>query len=110
MPIYNAVVDGKLVVSDSVAGITAPTSSGQKLSDDPAYQDATSAAGLPDQTTGMLYVNIKDTVPLIDSFASIGGSSLPPQVTSNLEHVRSLVLYGTGSGDTNTFKAFLEIK
>ncbi len=110
IPIYYANVDGKLVITDSETGITGLQSSGDKLSDDPVFKEATKAAGLPDQTTGLIYVNIKDTVPLVDSFASIAGQSLPPEATSNLEHVRSFVAYGTGSGDTNTFKAFLEIK
>jgi len=110
VPIYYAAVDGKVVVTDSEAGITGLASGSPNLSDDPVYKEATSTAGVPSQTTGMLYVNVKDTVPLVDSFATLAGQSLPPRVTSNLEHVRSLVAYGTRSGDTDTFKAFLEIK
>jgi Protein of unknown function (DUF3352) len=110
IPIYYAAVDGKLVVTNSEAGITGLSSSGDKLADDPVFKAASDAAGLPSDTTGLFYVNIKDTVPLIDSFASIAGQSLPPQATSNLEHVTSFIAYGSASGDTNTFKAFLEIK
>ncbi len=109
-PIYYAAVDGKLVVTTAESGITGLTASGDKLADDPVFKGATNAAGLPSDTTGIFYVNIKDTVPLIDSFASLAGQSLPPQATSNLEHVTSFLAYGTASGDTNTFKAFLEIK
>jgi hypothetical protein len=110
IPIYYAAVGGNLVITNAEAGITGLSAGGDKLADDPVFKDAKDAAGLPDETTGIFYVNIKDTVPLIDSFASIAGQSLPPQATSNLEHVRSFMAYGTASGDTSTFKAFLEIK
>jgi hypothetical protein len=108
--IYYAAVDGKLVITDAQSGITGLSGGGTKLADDPVFKEASDAAGLPKQTTGMFYVNVKDTVPLVDSFASLAGQALPPQATSNLEHVRSFIAYGTQSGDESTFKAFLQIK
>jgi hypothetical protein len=108
--LYYAVVDDKLVISDAQAGITGVSGGGSKLADDPVFKEAKDAAGLPDQTTGIFYVNIKDTVPLIDSFASLAGQALPPRATANLEHVRTFMAYGTQSGDKSTFKAFLQIQ
>ena len=55
-------VGGTLVVSDSPAPFAgAPSSS---ITSDPVFSRAKDAAGLPDQSGGFLYVNIKDAVPL----------------------------------------------
>jgi len=110
VPIYYAAVGDKLVISNAQTGISGVSGGGSKLADDPVFKEAKEASGLPDETTGIVYVNIKDTVPLIDSFASLAGQSLPPRATSNLEHVRTFMAYGTQAGDKSTFKAFLEIK
>ena len=51
--IYYAVVDGKLVITDASAGSAASSGGGRKLADDPVFKDATSAAGMPDETDGL---------------------------------------------------------
>jgi hypothetical protein len=108
--IYYGVFDGKLVITDSPSGISGLKEGGQKLSDDPAFKDAQAAAGMPDETSGFLYVNVKDAVPLIENFAQTAGQPLPTEATGNLQPLRSFLAYGTSAKGKTTLKGFLEIK
>jgi len=108
--VYYGQFDGKLVISDSIAGITGLKDPGDKLADDKAFTAATSAAGMPDETTGFVYVNGPATMSLVDSFASIAGHPVPTEVDANLRPLRSLVAFGTASPGELGFKAFLEIR
>jgi hypothetical protein len=108
--LYYAAFDGKLVITDSPTGISGLKDGGQKLSDDQVFKDAQSAAGMPDETKGFVYVNVKDTAPLVEGLSSLGGGGIPPDVSANLEHVHSFLAYATGSGDENRVDAFLEIR
>ena len=101
---------GKLVITDSPTGISGLKDGGQKLSDDQVFKDAKSAAGMPDETKGFVYVNVKDAAPMVEGLSALGGGGIPPDVSANLEHVRSFLAYGSGSGDENRFDAFLEIR
>ena len=56
---------------------------------------------MPDETKGFVYVNVKDLAPMIEGLSALGGSGIPPNVSANLEHVRSFLAYGSGSGDEN---------
>jgi hypothetical protein len=102
--------DGKVLVSTGPSAISEYRSSGSKLPDDADFKEAKAAAGMPDSTGGFFYVNLKDTIPLIESLAGLGGAAPPPEVTANLAPLRSLTAWGGGSGNTRTFDAFLEIK
>ena len=108
--VYYALLGSKLVITDSPTGISGLKDGGQKLSDDQVFKDAKSAAGMPDETKGFVYVNVKDTAPMVEGLSALGGSGIPPDVSANLEHVRSFLAYGSGSGDENRFDAFLEIR
>jgi hypothetical protein len=109
--IYYAAFDGLLVVTDSPTGITGLKDGGQKMSDDPVFKDVKDAAGMPDETKGFLYVNVKDTVPLVEGLSALGGGGqIPPDVSANLEHVRAFLAYGSGSGDENRLDAFLQVQ
>jgi hypothetical protein len=109
--LYYGAFDGKLVITDSPTGISGLKDGGDKLSDDPVFKDAKSAAGMPDETKGFIYVNVKDTVPLVENLAALaGGGGVPPDVSANLEHVRSFLAYASGSGDENRVDAFLQIR
>ena len=94
--IYYATFDGKLVITDSPTGISGLKDGGQKLSDDQVFKDAKSAAGMPDETKGFVYVNVKDAAPMVEGLSALGGSGIPPDVSANLEHVRSFLAYGSG--------------
>src|SRR5205085_12168157 len=56
--VRHAVVGGQLVLSTSQQGIATFLAPGTKLSDDPAFQKASKAAGLPERTTGFVYANV----------------------------------------------------
>jgi hypothetical protein len=102
--------DGKVLVSTGPSAISEYKASGNKLSDDADFKAAKAAAAMPDSNGGFLYVNLKDTIPLIESLAGLGGSVPSAELTANLAPLRSLTAWGGGSGNTRTFDVFLEIK
>ena len=93
-----AVVEDTVVVTttkDAIAGL----GSGDKLTDTDRYKDALKAAGAPDQYTGLLWVDLEKTIALAMGFASVSGESVPPELSRNLEPLRSVVAYGEKDGD-----------
>jgi uncharacterized protein DUF3352 len=108
--IYYAVFDGKLVVTDATTGISGLRDSGQKLTDDSVFNDARDAAGMPDETAGFLYVNLKDAIPLIENaISSFGGSEIDPTVRQNLDPLKSFLLYATVEGPKATIAGFVGV-
>ena len=108
--VFYAAFGGKLVVTDATTGISGLRESGPKLADDAVFKEATKAAGMPNRTTGFLYVNLKDAVPVIEGFAQIAGQKIPQVVADNLAPLRAFVLYTTVDSDTLSVKGFLQIK
>jgi hypothetical protein len=102
--------DGRVLLTTSPTGISDYRSSGDKLSDNSTFTDALSAAGAPDKTNGLVYVNVADTIRLIENYAGLAGGKLPADLEPNLKPLRSFVAYGSSSGDITSFAAFLEIK
>lgn len=110
IPIFYGLVGSQLVVTDSPAGFSGLRSGGQKLKDDPLFQDTAKAAGLGSTTGGFLYVDLQDAVPLLESFAPIAGISIPKLVDQNLQPLKTFLLYGSASGNETTFTAFLSVR
>jgi hypothetical protein len=110
LPIHYGAADGKLFITTGASAVSEYKGSGGKLADDADFKDAKDAAGMPDSTGGFIYVNLKNTIPMIETLAGLGGSSVPSDVQANLAPLRSLLAWGAGSGDTRTFDVFLEIK
>jgi Protein of unknown function (DUF3352) len=108
--IYYAAFGGKVVVTDSTAGISDLRGGGAKLADDPTFRDATKAAGMPDSTGGFLYVNLKDGIPYAESFAQLVGMSIPAQVDANLRPLQAFVVYGSTANGKAELTAFLELQ
>jgi hypothetical protein len=102
--------DGKVVVTSAPGGVAQVGSSTEKLAESADFKEAKSAAGLPDSNGGFVYLDLKNAIPLIEGFAGLAGSNLPPMVTENLRPLRSFLAWSAGSGDTRTFDLFLEIK
>ena len=102
--------DGRVLLTTSPTGIFDYRSSGNKLSDSSVYRDALSAAGAPDETNGLVYVNVGDAARLIENYAGLAGGKLPADLEPNLKPLRSFVAYGSSSGDITSFGAFLQIK
>jgi predicted small secreted protein len=107
--LVHAVVDGKLVVSTSQQAITDFQSGGKKLAGDSGFKDATSAAGMPDNTNGFVYANLDAALPLVEGFASLSGKALPAGLQDNLAQLHSLTGYVTRSGDETSFTLFVQI-
>jgi hypothetical protein len=102
--------DGRVLLTTSPTGITDYRAGGDKLGDASAYRDALDGAGAPDETNGLVYVNVADAARLVESYAGLAGGKLPPDLEPNLKPLRSFVAYGSSSGDLTTFAAFLQIK
>ena len=102
--------DGRVLLTTAPTGIADYRASGDKLGDNSAFKDALDAAGAPDKTNGLFYVNVADAMELAKSYAGLGGTTLPPEVRENLKPLRSFVAFATSSGDLTKTSAFLEIK
>ena len=107
--VHYGAVDGKVIVTSGLNGI-ADFGSGGSLTDSADFKEAKSAAGMPDSTGGLFYVDLKNALPLIEGFAGLSGNNLPPKVTDNLRPLRSLIAWSEGQNGERTFHAFLEIK
>jgi hypothetical protein len=103
-------VDGTLVLTTTKDAITDLGDSGEKLTDTDRYKDALEAAGAPDQYTSLAWIDLKETIGLIMGFASVSGETVPPEVSRNLEPLRSAVLYGEKDGNLVTSFAFVGIE
>jgi hypothetical protein len=108
--IFWGVQDGRLVVTDSQEAFSELGSSGQKLADDPTFKEAQDAAGLPSTTAGLLYVNLKDSIPQVVGLAQLGGATIPPQVADNLRPLRTLIGWSAMDGSQTSGTLFLEVK
>ena len=106
--IYFGVSGDNLVISDSAKGFGAPGST--SITDDPVFQKASEAAGRPDQSAGFLYVNIKDSVPLIQGLAELSGTTIPPDVITNLAPLQSFLAYATADNGVGKFAAVLQAR
>jgi Protein of unknown function (DUF3352) len=108
--IFYAALKGEVVVSDSEAGIRDLRSSGPKLKDDSAFQDAQKATGMPSETSGFLYVDIKDSIPLVEGLVQLAGTSIPPDVDANLRPLQTLMIWGASAEGKTDLTAFLGIE
>jgi hypothetical protein len=107
--VYYGVVDGKVVVSDASSAFRAVQDGPDKtLADDGVFADAKDAAGMPDETNGWLFLNLKDGIPLVESFARLGNQRIPPEVEDNLQPLRSALVYGSRDGDLQDVVAFVQ--
>ena len=101
-------LDGKLVVSTTEAGLSALSAGDESLADDDTYTSAQDAAGVPDDTASLVYVNLQDAVGLVGAAIACGDSA--PDVLANVKPLQSLMFWSEGpDGDTSTFEAFLQI-
>jgi Protein of unknown function (DUF3352) len=104
-----AVVDGTLVATTGPNPVAELRSAGPKLSDSEAYKDSVNAADMPDETAGLLWIDLAKAVPMILGFADASDEPVPPDVRANLEPLKSLLAWGDADGRTSSFSAFLAI-
>jgi hypothetical protein len=99
-------VDGSdLVISNSNAAFGRTVSS--SIADDPAFTQAKKAAGLPDQSAGFVFVNVKQAVPVIEGLEQAKGGAVPSHASQNLAPLQSFLAYTTASGDLQKFSGLL---
>ena len=99
----------QLVVSTSQQGLADFQSADPKLSSDPAFKSAVQASSMPDKTTGFLYVDLASALPLLQTVGPFLGLNLPPTLQTDAGALRSLIAYGTRSGDEAGLTAFLQV-
>jgi uncharacterized protein DUF3352 len=104
--IYYGAKGKYVIVTDQPQAFNDLGSSGPKLADDATYKEAVAAAGMPSETNGFVYVNLKDAVPFVESFARLAGQDIPSDVSENLRPLRTFVAWSEGQ----KFSLFLEIK
>ena len=104
--LYYANVDGKLVVTDQPQGIRG-VKSGPSLSDSDEFKQAKAASGLPDKNWGVLYVDIKTSIPYGEKLAR---QHIPAEVARNLKPLRSAVEYAASHTHEFQLSFFLRIK
>lgn len=83
---------------------------GGTLADDSRFRAAREAAGMPDETFGFLYVDLKDTLALAESVAGFADEQLPPEFQENIQPLTSFLVYAAGEPEQLDFTAFLEIR
>jgi hypothetical protein len=98
-----AEVDGRLVLT---TGTTLHGSGG--LLDDEGFQEARGQTGLPEPTSGFVYVDVQSISSLLGLFG--GAAGVPPELTRNLEHVDWLYAASGGQGPVQEIAVFLAIK
>ena len=117
--LYLATTDGKLVASNSEAGLAA-LKSGSSLADDPAYTDGREAAGVSDDAAAVVYVNLASAAGLMSatglgmaSGSEEGWSRYVPasaDAADNLEPLKSLFFWSDEPDDGSvSFEGFLQI-
>jgi hypothetical protein len=109
--LFHAVIGGQLVASTSQKGIEDFRSGGPKLSGDSTFEQAQKGVGMPAQTTGFLFVNVKDALPLVQAFAPLLGFKLPPALQGNdLSALRTLAAYGSRTGEEQSYTVYLQVQ
>jgi Protein of unknown function (DUF3352) len=98
-----ATLDGIVVVSTAPDPLDDLRESGAKLPDADAFEDVLEAAEVPEQYTGLAYVDLTKVAGLIALYADSA------EVRRNLEPLQSLVAFGTKEGDEISARAVLEI-
>lgn len=109
--VFDATIGGQLVISTSQKGIADFRSGGSKLASDSAFTGAQKAAGMPAETTGFLYVNVEDALPLVQAFGPLLGLKLPPVLQSaDLSALRTLTAYGSRTGAEESYTVYLQVQ
>ena len=74
------------------------------------FTSALEDAGVPDEYTTLSWVDLEQAVELALGFAGSSGETIPPEVSRNLEPLRSLVSYGDRDGNVASSFVFVGIE
>jgi hypothetical protein len=100
-------VDDSVMVTTGPTGIADFLGHGPKLVDDEPFMNAADRVELGDRTRGFAYVDIDGLVPLVESLA--GPDAVPAEARDVLGTLDSLILQGSGDGETTTLSGFLRV-
>jgi hypothetical protein len=106
--VHYGTVDGKVLITSGVSAI-ADFGQGDDLSGSADFKEAKDTAGMPDSIGGVIYLDLKDALPMLEGLASLSGQNLPSSTTENLRPLRSFLAWSNVSGETRTYDAFLAI-
>jgi hypothetical protein len=104
-----AAFDGKVIVTTRPGAIADVRAGGDSLADDSSFQDAKKDADLGDSTFGFLYLDVPELVELVEGYAAVSGTELPPEVKRNLEPLGTFLLQAGGEPEDMKLSAFLAI-
>jgi hypothetical protein len=99
--LYRKTVGGQFVVSTTQQGLADFSGSGPRLSADPSFVAAETQSGMGATTTGFVYANVKDALPLL----SLAGVKLP----AGLPSLRTFMAYGGQTDSESSLTAFLGV-
>ena len=105
--IYYGIREGELIATNSTAAFR--DSSGPSLEEDPVFSDAADAVELPDDAAALVYVNIRDSIPVLEGFALLSGEPFPAEVSANLEPLTSFLGFSTTEGEIASFSSLLQV-
>lgn len=103
-----ALVGEQIVLTTQASGIADLVAGGGGLAGDPLYQEATGAAGIEGETTGFLYVNMRDGLALLEQLGELADAS--PAELGDLRPLQYLVVQTGGDAGRMTFSGFLGVK
>jgi hypothetical protein len=99
--LYHASIGGQFVVSTTQKGIDDLRGGGAKLATDANFVEAKNDSGMPAETTGFLYADVKDALPLL----TLAGANLP----AGLPHLGTFMAYGSRDQSEVRFSVFLGV-
>jgi hypothetical protein len=108
--ILYATFDGRLVLTSQPTGIEALTGDEDRLVDEDRYKDSVEAAGVPDDENVVLWVDLEETLGLVETLAELGDEPLPPEARANLEPLRAVVFSASSSFEEGSMRLFLHVR
>jgi hypothetical protein len=103
---YGTTDNGEVVVTDSTNAVAELNGSAGKLTDDSGFKDAKSAAGMPDDNGGFVYVDVKDLLPTVEGLASLVNKPIPADLDANLKPLDTVLGYGSRDNGVTTIVAY----
>jgi hypothetical protein len=106
--LYYAVFGGKVVVTNAERGIRElAADGGHRLAGSKPWRDARAAAGMPDETTGILYADLAALAPLIGELRK---GTDKQSLQRDLAPFGPSLLYGSVDGSVLTVKGFASVR
>jgi hypothetical protein len=99
--LYRKTMGGQFVVSTTQQGLVDFSGGSARLSADPSFLAAEKQSGMGATTTGFVYANVKDALPLL----SLAGVKLP----AGLPSFGTFMAYGGQTDTESSFTAFLGV-